>query len=198
MHSRDDSLDAPLIVAIGGTQRNESSSATALRYCLVKAEEMGARTCLLSGSDLSLTIYDPSSPDRSPTALALLEAIRSADGVIVASPGYHGGVSGLIKNALDYLEETASDPAPYLTDRAVGCIATAAGWQAAGSVLAGLRATVHALRGWPTPLGVQLNSAGSLFNSLGQPIDSADASRLTELTRQVITFARKFPRHRPN
>jgi NAD(P)H-dependent FMN reductase len=27
-------------------------------------------------------------------------------------PGYHGGTSGLLKNALDYLQELAVDPVP--------------------------------------------------------------------------------------
>ena len=35
----------------------------------------------------------------------------------------------------------------------VGSIACGAGWQAAGQTLSALRAIVHALRGWPTPIG---------------------------------------------
>ena len=85
--------------------------------------------------------------------LQLIEAVREADAIIIATPGYHGGVSGLVKNALDTLEELRADDRPYLDGRAVGCIVTAYGWQAAGSVLTSLRSIVHALRGWPTPFG---------------------------------------------
>jgi len=109
--------------------------------------------------------------------------------VILASPGYHGGVSGLVKNALDYLEDTAKDQRPYLTARAVGCIAAAAGWQAGGPVLAGLRAVVHSLRGWPTPLGVQLNTATPMFNLAGGCLDAAAESQLKLMTAQVLEFA---------
>ena len=81
-----------------------------------------------------------------------VEAVRAADGLVIATPGYHGPVSGLIKNALDALDGLRDDERPYLEGRAVGCIVTADGWQACGTALASLRTIVHALRGWPTPV----------------------------------------------
>jgi hypothetical protein len=33
---------------------------------------------------------------------------------IVGSPGYHGAISGLVKNALDYIEDLREDPRVYL------------------------------------------------------------------------------------
>ncbi|MES2904969.1 MAG: NAD(P)H-dependent oxidoreductase [Pseudomonadota bacterium] len=180
---------ALFIVALGGTQRPTSSTASALRFCLSAAERMGARTEIFSGPALDLPNYDPTIADRPATAAALVAALRAADGVIIASPGYHGGLSGLVKNALDYTEDMARDPVPYLTGRAVGCIAAGAGWQAGGPVLAGLRAITHALRAWPTPLGVQLNSAEPLFGANGECLNVAVAGQLEEMTRQVIDFA---------
>ena len=79
--------------------------------------------------------------------------------IIVASPAYHGGVSGLVKNALDYVEDLRDAKRPYLDGRAVGCIACAGGWQAAVATLTGLRSISHALRGWPTPLQKKRSSA---------------------------------------
>jgi FMN reductase len=59
--------------------------------------------------------------------------------VIVATPGYHGSISGVVKNALDTLELTRGDARPYFTGRAVGIVITAEGWQAAGTTLTTLR-----------------------------------------------------------
>ena len=92
-------------------------------------------------------------------AAALVDAVRHADAVLIATPGYHGGMSGLVKNALDHLEALRVDERPYLDGRAGGVIVSAAGWQAAGTALVSVRATIHALRGWPTPFGVTVNSA---------------------------------------
>jgi NAD(P)H-dependent FMN reductase len=83
----------------------------------------------------------------------LLAALRAADGVIISTPGYHGGMSGLLKNALDYIEEMAGDERPYLDRLPVGCIAVARGSQGAVSALDNLRTVIHALRGFPTPYG---------------------------------------------
>src|SRR3546814_6783254 len=75
----------------------------------------------------------------------LVAAVRDADGLILASPGYHGSISGLVKNAIDYLEETARDRRVYLHGLPVGLIATAFGWQATGGTLLAMRSIVHAL-----------------------------------------------------
>ncbi len=58
-----------------------------------------------------------------------------------------------MKNAIDLLEDLRGDSRVYLDGRAVGCIVTAAGWQGCNTTLGAMRGIVHALRGWPTPLG---------------------------------------------
>ena len=66
-------------------------------------------------------------------------ALRDADAVVVGSPGYHGAVSGLVKNALDYIEDLREDPRVYLDNTPWGCISCAYGWQAAVGTLGQLR-----------------------------------------------------------
>jgi FMN reductase len=181
----------PLIVGIGGTVRTPSSSERVLGLALAAAEAAGARTQLIGGEVLSrLPIYNPADPGEPPERSALVEAVRAADGVIVATPGYHGSLSGLIKNALDSLEPLRDDARPYLDGRAVGCIVVADGWQACGSALAALRSIVHALRGWPTPLGATINSALQPFGDDGALTDPRDAFQVETVARQVVDFAR--------
>ena len=181
----------PLIVGLGGTIREGSSTEKALICALRRAEGLGAETRLLGGAFLGgLPIFDPR-PGGGPTnsQLALAEAIRGADGVIVASPGYHGSISGVIKNALDTLELTRTDAQPYFSHKPVGTIITADGWQAAGTTLMALRAIIHALRGWPTPFGAALNAGTSLFDAAGDCNDQKDAWQLATVAEQVVEFA---------
>ena len=180
----------PRIVALGGTLRPSSSGSAALRLCLKVAQEHDCDVQLLTGPDLDVPMYDPSAGTRSPRAVALLAALRSADGILIASPGYHGSVSGLVKNALDYTEDLRTETRCYLADVPVGCIVSAAGWQAAGATLAALRAIVHALRGWPTPLGVMFNSTAAVFDPSGDCRDEELRTQLHTLTMQVITMAK--------
>jgi FMN reductase len=147
------------ILGLGGTTRAGSSSERALRTALDAAEALGAETALFAASDLEFPLYTPGVTLPDERATRYLDAIRRADGIIIASPGYHGGVSGLVKNAIDWVEETRGDARPYFDGRPVGLIVVADGWQATVTTLTSLRSIVHALRGWPTPLGVAINAA---------------------------------------
>jgi FMN reductase len=178
------------VLGIGGTLRPGSSSEQALRVTLSAAAARGAVTELLTARDLHFPMYDPGTGPVDAAAQWFIDAVRRADGLIIATPGYHGGTSGLLKNALDYLQELAGDPAPYLDGKAVGCLVTASGWQAGGTTLTSLRATVHALRGWPTPLGVVINSSDCPFGPDGTVTDAKVAGQLTTLGEQVWSFAR--------
>ncbi|WP_216320630.1 NADPH-dependent FMN reductase [Deinococcus aestuarii] len=185
-------MTAPFIVGIGGTTRPGSSGEKALRVTLGHAERAGARTQLFGGAELAgLPLYAPEKPERNAAEVALVEAVRQADGLLIATPGYHGGVSGLVKNALDLLEDLRGDERPYLDGRAVGCVVVAAGWQGCGVTLSALRDIVHALRGWPTPLGVTINTvAVQAFAPGGECTDPATDAGLATLAGQVLHFAR--------
>jgi FMN reductase len=148
-----------LVVGLGGTARTGSSSERALRSALDACAQAGAQTAAFVAADLDFPLYNPGETAPDERVERYLDALRRADGVIICSPGYHGGVSGLVKNAIDWVEELRGDARPYLDGRAVGLIVVADGWQATVTTLTSLRSIVHALRGWPTPLGVAINAA---------------------------------------
>jgi FMN reductase len=175
----------PYIVGIGGTVRPGSSTEQALALALRAADEAGADVEMFGGEFLtSLPHYGTPPATQSEPVARLVAALRRADGVIVSSPGYHGGVSGLVKNALDYTEDMAGDDRVYLDGLPVGLIVTAYGWQATGSTIAALRSIVHALRGWPTPLGAAINCAGGVFEN-GECTVEAFAGQLRTVGQQV-------------
>jgi len=180
---------SPLIVGIGGTMRPGSSSERALAESLRAAETAGARTLLIAGEGLMLPLYDPNATTRSPQARALVDAFRACDGLIVSSPAYHGTISGLVKNALDYAEDLRTDDRVYFDGIAVGCIACGGGWQAAVQTLSCLRTIVHCLRGWPTPLGAAINTSNPVFDQAGSCTDPAVKLQLQTIAEQVFAFA---------
>lgn len=179
----------PHIVGIGGTTSGNSSSEKALRSALRHAELCGAEVSAFVSSDLDFPNYG-SGGLRDPRAIRLVEAIRCCDGLIISTPAYHGIMSGMIKNALDCVEELRGDARPYLDGRAVGTIVCAYGDQAMGTTLASLRAVVHALRGWPTPMGVAINSGTCSFDGDGGCSSPDVEDRLRLLAEQTLGFAR--------
>jgi FMN reductase len=179
--------DGPLIVGIGGSTGAVSSTTQLLQHCLDRAGELGARTLMVGGEQLAaLPIYAGESG--ADAATTLVEAVRSADCVVIATPGYHGGMSGLVKNAIDHLEALRDDPRPYLDGRAVGVIVSAAGWQACGTTLVSVRSAIHALRGWPTPFGVTVNTAEQHADASGR-FDERVEGALAILAGQLVEFA---------
>ena len=178
----------PLIVGIGGSTSSTSVTNRLLAAGLAHVADLGARTEAVFGAELAeLPIFTTSATPH-PAAERMLDLVRAADCVIIASPGYHGGMSGLVKNAVDHLELLREDDRPYLTGRAVGAIVSAAGWQACGTTLMSLRSAIHALRGWPTPFGVTVNSAEPIEGSDGEFDDRVDGA-LRILAGQLLDFA---------
>jgi FMN reductase len=179
----------PLIVGIGGTLRDSSTSERALRLALRFAEAAGCATEIFAGQAINLPLYDPGSRHRSAEAEAMVAGLRHANGVIVSSPGYHGTVSGLVKNALDYIEEMRTDERAYLSERSLGIIVCADGIQAMGSTMNTLRSIGHALRAWPTPFAVAINATSRPFAPDGSCGSAEVEQSLKLLAAQVVEFA---------
>jgi FMN reductase len=176
------------VVGIGGSVDTGSQSDRALRAVLTEVTDRGAQVELFSGQDLDLPPYHSGAVLPNP-ARSYVEAVRRASAVVISSPGYHGTVSGLVKNALDYLEELRTDRRPYLDGRAVGLVAVARGWQASVGTLATLRQVTHALRGWPTPLGLAINSSMTKFDDDNYTDDPGVRAGISVMADQLVDFS---------
>ena len=186
------------ILGLSGSLAEQSTTraavATALSGARTKIEnEVTAE--LFSVRDLQLPLYDPDhhGPDRPVPSGArrLCDAVRAADGLIWASPLYHGTVSGVFKNALDWLQLLATADPPYLTDKVVGLVATAGGVQGLQAVIT-MEFAVRALRGWAVPLVVPIPQAHTAFDGGGHPTDDNVARQLRALGAEVARAARQI------
>ncbi len=182
---------APFIVGIGGTTRVGSSGERIVRCVLSHVEALGGETRMFGGQKLAqLPHYAPENPTRNAAQLELVEAVRRADGLVIGTPGYHGGVSGLVKNAIDLLEDLREDKRVYFSDMAVGLVVVAAGWQACGVTLQAMRGIVHAMRGWPTPMGITVNTIEQqVFDQHGEVVDPSLKSACALQAEQVLRLA---------
>lgn len=174
-------MTPPSVVCLVGTLRSPSRLEAMVGAVGRELERLGLKTTTFDGASLELPLYRPGQPAADPRVASLLSAIAGADGVVLASPAYHGSVSGLLKNALDHLNELGSDPRPFLDGRPVGCLTTGDGPQGAATALTGLRTIAHALRGWPTPLGIAIGGHD-------------EAAEKEQLARQVPVLAAQVAR----
>jgi FMN reductase len=175
----------PRVLALGGSLKEGSSTQKALQLLLNHVAQAGCDTSLITGPALNLPFYGSDPDDRTEAARYLVEQLRCADGLFIGSPVYHGSISGVVKNALDYAED---DVRPYLSGRVVGVLTTGAGWQGCVGTMGALRDVVHALGGWNTPFGVPINTHGAepAFSADGSCRDEAVQRQLALLADQVV------------
>ena len=187
-----EATDQIRIVALGGTVNSPSTTELALRYAAAQAEKAGAHVDIFGGDYLTNLPHYGGPGHMDGAGEEMIAAVRAADGLLIAAPGYHGTISGVVKNALDFFEDLARDERPYLHARAVGLIATAAGEQASTGTLATLRSIIHALRGWPTPMGATIRTGPDVFASGGECLDERTAQQLRLVGEQVVMGARSL------
>ena len=92
-------------------------------------------------------MYNPEG-EPTPSTLAMVEALESADGLLWSSPLYQGSVAGSFKNALDWLHLPSGSV--YLTDKPIGLISVSGGTHGLQAINA-MEFSVRALRGWAVP-----------------------------------------------
>ncbi|WP_174296807.1 NADPH-dependent FMN reductase [Sphingomonas bacterium] len=189
-------MSALRIVGVGGTTRPGSSTERLVAAVLDRCRGEGADTQLFGGAELAaLPHFAPEKPERDAAQRAFVEAVRRCDGLVIGTPGYHGGVSGLVKNAIDLLEDLRGDVRAYFDGRPVDLVVSAAGWQAGGVTLSALRGIVHAMRGWPTPVGIAVNSIEQTpFDAAGTLADPGIAGAIGAQADQIMAFTRAMAR----
>jgi FMN reductase len=183
------SHDRPVrILGIGGSTRTNSITESVLRAVLAMADDAGAETTLASVRELELPMYNDDVPlhDQPDIVRTFLEKVRAADGLILASPTYHGTVSGALKNVLDFLNVGKGVPRTYFDGRPVGLVAY--GGPSALNVVNALSHSVRGLRGMQVPTVV--TAAWSSIDKVSATFaDDSVRDRAGQMVGEVIRFA---------
>ncbi len=173
------------MIGISGSLRAGSYTTMAVAAALRGAVEAGAKTQLIDLRDYKLTLStgvdtDPTYPD---SLAALRELVRSADGIVLGTPEYHGSFSGVLKNALDLMgfEE--------FEGKMLGLVGVSGGQMGAIDALNNLRNIGRALHAWVVPEQASVPEAWKVFNPDSSLRDPRLEERLRTVGRQVARFA---------
>ena len=101
------------VLGVAGSMRKGSFSTHTLKLVLEEAKKYGSDSRVLELREVRLPIYDPSGSvseelyrdvngNRENVLDTVTTAIKWADAFVLASPDYHGSMSGAMKNFLDY------------------------------------------------------------------------------------------------
>src|ERR1035437_4033606 len=172
------------IVGICGSLRQSSYTRMALKVALRGAEEAGAETKLIDLRDYQLSFCDGGDTDDVPKDVSrLCEDVKRAQGVILATPEYHGGYSGVLKNALDLMGFDEFE------GKMIGLVGVSGGNMGAFGALSALRSVGRALPAWVVPEQAAIANVDEVFDDKGVCKDEAIEERLKAVARQVATFA---------
>ncbi len=175
--------DQITVAALVGSLRPGSYTAAALRIALQGAGEFGAKTKLIDLRDYDLPFENGGASDGAPDVARLRADIKSAQGLLIGTPEYHGSFSGVLKNALDFLRFEEME------GKMIGLVGVAGGAMGAFDAMNGLRAIGRALHAWVLPAQVAIPEAWKQFDDEGAIRSAALRKRLHDVGFEVAKFA---------
>ncbi|MBD2870813.1 NADPH-dependent FMN reductase [Paenibacillus arenilitoris] len=173
------------ITLIAGSNRTNAASTQLLRYVETLLKARGLQTNFLDLRQLTLPLYSPDSEELHPNARLVAESVADSDGLVLATPEYHGSVSGALKNALDYINAGQVAGKPVLS-------VSAAGGPVGVSSLGHLQAIVRNLHGINCPEWISAGYGTNGFGPDGAPLDEGLRSRIEGAVANFAELVQKL------
>ena len=172
------------VVGVCGSLNPAGKTRAALSAALAGSAEYEAETRLIPLSDYDLVFFGSVSDDAYPEDVhRLRREIREAQGIILATPEYHGSLSGALKNMFDLMSTEEFE------GKIVGLVAVAGGHVGAINSLNAMKNICRNLHCWVLPQEVSIAESGRVIADDGSVNDEALEGRLLNLGRQVVKFA---------
>ena len=174
------------LLGIAGSMRSNSYSFKALDLALKTSKNnYHAEINLFDLRKNKLPIYEPNlDSDKIPTSekesLELANSlVRWADAIILTSPDYHGSMSGVLKNFLDFFwREFSGKTFGYI------CASHEKGL----TVMEQMRTAVRQCYGWSMPYGISTSSYD--FDSEGNLTNKKTILRIEMLSRDIVFYGK--------
>ncbi|PYI52701.1 NADPH-dependent FMN reductase [Paenibacillus flagellatus] len=171
------------ITLIAGSNRTDAASTNVLRYIERLLNARRIAVSFLDLREMPLPFFSPGAESLDPNVRSLQQSVANADGLILATPEYHGSVSGLLKNALDYLNGTHVGGKPVLSVSAAG------GPTGVGS-LTHLQSIVRNLHGINCPEWISVGYGTNGFGPDGAPSDEGTRQRIETALANLLDLTR--------
>lgn len=168
------------IVGIAGSLRDNSYSVLALQQAANRVKALGADVEIIDLKEMKLPFCDGGDdyPDY-PDVEVLRDKVKAADGLILATPEYHGSVSGVIKNALDLMSFE------HLAGKVAGVISVLGG-QSNSNALNHMRIILRWVHGWVIPEQIAIGQGWQAFDKEGKLKDEKLSQRFDKFAQSLV------------
>ncbi len=175
--------DSIRITGVCGSLSADGATRKALAIALKGAAEYNAETALLELRDFNLVFYGSVPPDEYPPGvIQLRQSLKDSQGIILATPEYHGSLTGALKNMLDLMSIEEFET------KIVGLVGVAGGHIGAINSLNTMKTICRNLHCWVLPQEVSIANSSQTFNDDGTVKDSEIEERLLNVGRQLVKF----------
>ena len=165
------------LLALSGSLRRASFN-TRLAQVLADRAPEGVRVEIATCHGIPLYDGDLEDEQGIPEAVeALRRRIQDADGLILITPEYNGGMPGVFKNALDWLTRPPKEMGPTFKDRPTALAGATPGGLGTTLAQAGSLVTLRQLKVSLYPDHLRVSKADAALGSEGAP-DEATAKMI--------------------
>ncbi|WP_128896821.1 NADPH-dependent FMN reductase [Longirhabdus pacifica] len=160
------------ITMLLGSNRNQATSTTLMKYMKTILEDRGHTVHIFDLYKEPLPFYNPDyDMEEDANVIKLKKLVAEADGIILSTPEYHGSISGVLKNALDYLEQY------HFAGKAVLPVSSAGGPIGVHS-LTHLQTIIRSLHGVNCTEWISMGGNQREFNAQNEPQNGAFKQRV--------------------
>ncbi|GIO14092.1 FMN reductase [Cohnella xylanilytica] len=178
------------ITLIAGGNRAQASSTRLLRHIEERLLSRQIEATFVDLYEWPLPLFSADNWDFHPNVRRMLEAVAEADGLVLATPEYHGSLSGVLKNALDYMN-------PDLVAGKTVLSVSSAGGPLGVSSLTHLQTIVRNLHGVNSPEWISIGGGANSFGPDGVPTDEATRARVEAALGKFLELTGKLAARTP-
>ena len=175
------------VMGICGTYDLQSANGRMLEILLDQCRELGAEVTVWDHGANPLPLVGAEGSWDDENVKQFQAMATNSDAYILSSPEYHGTMSGVMKNSLDWLYSK------HTSGKVFGLISTLGG-QSSNNTLNHMRIAARWIHGWVAPEQIAVPHIKDAFNTDGTLVDHSINERLTKLAESIVRNTSKLRR----
>lgn len=173
------------VIGLAGEYRSSSKSGMLVNLALKMAKEQGADVEFWDLDERPLPLVGEEGCWAHPNVKAFQTLLEESDAFLLSSPEYHGTMSGVMKNTMDWMYDK------HVGGKVFGLMSTLGGVTNANT-LNHMRISLRWLHGWPVPEQLAIGHVKEAFDEDGGLVNEDLHQRLSKLVNSVLTAAKKL------
>ncbi|MCH1616893.1 MAG: NAD(P)H-dependent oxidoreductase [Candidatus Poseidonia sp.] len=173
------------VLGLAGEYRSTSKSGMLVNAALRIAQVNGADVVFWDLAEKPLPLVGEEGCWAHPNVKEFQTLLMECDAFFLSSPEYHGTMSGVMKNTLDWMYDK------HVGGKVFGLMSTLGGVTNANT-LNHMRITLRWLHGWPVPEQLAVGHVKEAFDEEGNLVDESLQVRLGNLVESVLSATTKL------